>query len=143
MTVWKEIQMNHCEITVSTLETELYTNNIEIHLRFSTLCDFQFLPLHNDVKNDKLVNMLPCLGIKDNKFNESIFTQDAPLFLPPATFSRIDTMQDSLFKKDVKPRSVVSYKDNCLLIEKHIQCNWYISSYTSIFARIVTHLIET
>ncbi|XP_039274723.2 general transcription factor 3C polypeptide 5-like [Styela clava] len=69
---------------------------VETAYKFNALCDFQYLPLHNDVENDKLVNMIPHLKV--NNLDDAAYTNEVPLFLPPATFSRFDQQLDVLFR---------------------------------------------
>lgn len=83
--------------TINTLE-DLYVNVVD-------LCDFQFLAM------DRVGEKTECIYEKlvpPGLLTPDWFTQPAPYFLPPATFSRMDNVQ-------VTMTNFIS-KDKCLTV---------------------------
>ncbi|XP_071442743.1 general transcription factor 3C polypeptide 5 [Hetaerina americana] len=79
-----------CESTVVGKITTVY--------KFSSLCDFQFLPLMSDSNgNSRCVyeDVVP-YGVKDYSW---IMNPDASLFILPPSFSRMDTSQSYSFRR--------------------------------------------
>ncbi|XP_035684335.1 general transcription factor 3C polypeptide 5-like isoform X1 [Branchiostoma floridae] len=90
--------------TTSPPEEERVTYNTEVlgivdtTYRFQAMADFQYLPLHRtpDGRTVQLYDQLLLGGLEGGDF----YQKDVPLFVPPATFSRIDTPQNYHYKKD-------------------------------------------
>ncbi|KAJ9599307.1 hypothetical protein L9F63_010221 [Diploptera punctata] len=81
-----------CSIAIS--------GRVETAYRFKNLCDFQFLPMDKEFGTHgptvcKYTNLVP-IGLPTSSW----LAGDAPYFLPPATFSRMDTMQQYLYRKE-------------------------------------------
>nr|XP_002130110.1 general transcription factor 3C polypeptide 5-like isoform X2 [Ciona intestinalis] len=69
--------------------------------RFKTLCDFQFMSLkRSKVVNSNMINLVPSLCCLQVDFEDKFFKQEASLFLPPPTFSRIDMVQEYNWRKE-------------------------------------------
>ncbi|CAH1272644.1 Hypp4906 [Branchiostoma lanceolatum] len=85
-------------------EEERVTYNTEVlgivdtTYRFQALADFQYLPLHRtpDGRTVQLYDQLLLEGLEGGGF----YQKDVPLFVPPATFSRIDTPQNYHYRRD-------------------------------------------
>ena len=89
----KDKPAEKCDVNVVGVVSDCY--------KFNNLCDFQYLPMvynpddntHTDIYskvypgNDKLVST-------------SWLDQEAPLFIPPAAFSRMDLPQDYQFRRE-------------------------------------------
>jgi len=66
--------------------------------RFNNLCDFQFLPMQKDA-DSKLVSIYPEVYFQ-NLVGSSWTEKEAPLFIPPAVFSRMDTPQEYQYRRE-------------------------------------------
>lgn len=68
---------------------------------FSDLCDFQYLPIGVSPKepgvNTNIYNLIYPVGIPPYRWLKN----DVPYFLPPSTFSRIDSVQQYVPKEEV------------------------------------------
>ncbi|XP_078687071.1 general transcription factor 3C polypeptide 5-like [Branchiostoma floridae x Branchiostoma belcheri] len=90
--------------STSSSQEERVTYNTEVlgivdtTYRFQAMADFQYLPLHRtpDGRTVQLYDQLLLEGLEEQGF----YQKDVPLFLPPATFSRIDTPQNYHYRKD-------------------------------------------
>jgi len=84
---------------------------VETTYKFNGLCDFQYLPMvknsdtegFDSIKEKIVLNRLPSTKDLSNDI------ETTPLFLPPMSFSRTDTVQDYHFRKEV--RDVKTSKD--------------------------------
>ncbi|XP_017878673.1 general transcription factor 3C polypeptide 5 isoform X2 [Ceratina calcarata] len=82
---------------------------IDTEFKFMNLCDFQYLPMTQSTMDSK---RLECIYDKIYPNNIPPFSwlkNDVPYFLPPAAFSRMDTMQHYVPKTEVS-----SYPDNVI-----------------------------
>lgn len=87
---------------------------VTITYKFSNLCDFQYLPFQKkkDVSGDgktfeSILDLVRVIKLERADW----MTRDlekTPLFLPPAAFSRMDTVQDYSFRRDVSNLKAVS-----------------------------------
>ena len=66
--------------------------------RFSNLCDFQYLPMTKDESGGQ-VSIYPEVFFKGLVGSDWI-EKEAPLFIPPAVFSRMDVPQDYQVKNN-------------------------------------------
>ncbi|XP_023324634.1 general transcription factor 3C polypeptide 5 [Eurytemora carolleeae] len=66
--------------------------------RFSNLCDFQYLPMEKD-EEGKLSSLYPKVFFQ-NLVSSDWIEKEAPLFIPPAVFSRMDAPQDYQFRRE-------------------------------------------
>ncbi|XP_075213058.1 general transcription factor IIIC subunit l(2)37Cd [Lycorma delicatula] len=73
---------------------------VETTFNFRTLCDFQYLPMQTN-KNGDIENIYDKLVPKDFP-SVDWFDEPAPPFLPPAAFSRMDSVQLYLYRKESK-----------------------------------------
>ncbi|KAF7990553.1 hypothetical protein HCN44_000358 [Aphidius gifuensis] len=82
---------------------------IETEYKFTNLCDFQFLPVlknQNTSKNECIYNEIYPSGIPSYKWLQ----KDVPHFLPPAVFSRMDSVQNYSLKtesKETGPENII------------------------------------
>ena len=67
--------------------------------RFSNLCDFQYLPMEKD-EEGKLSSLYPKVFFR-NLVSSDWIEKEAPLFIPPAVFSRMDAPQDYQVCRDI------------------------------------------
>lgn len=82
---------------------------VDTEFKFTNLCDFQYLPMTQSTEDPK---KLECIYDKIYPSNIPPFSwlkNDVPYFLPPAAFSRMDTMQHYVPKTEVS-----SYPDNVI-----------------------------
>ncbi|XP_054285252.1 general transcription factor 3C polypeptide 5-like [Macrosteles quadrilineatus] len=68
-----------------------------VAFKFTSLCDFQYLAMDNSSgQMECIYDKLVPKGILTPEW----FTQPAPYFLPPATFSRMDTVQNYQYRQE-------------------------------------------
>ncbi|XP_014223258.1 general transcription factor 3C polypeptide 5 [Trichogramma pretiosum] len=96
---------NKYENLASDVEYELpklkVLGKVDTEFRFTSLCDFQYLPI---TKNKENPTVDECIYEKIYPVGlppYSWMTDDVPLFLPPAAFSRMDSIQQYSLKSDV------------------------------------------
>jgi len=85
---------------VGIMPESAFVLNNSLSSRFSTMCDYQYLPIKRD-DSGELLSMLPYLCVESLHRDKDNFTREAPLFVPPPTFSRLDTPQDYLYRDAV------------------------------------------
>ncbi|KAB7500385.1 General transcription factor 3C polypeptide 5 [Armadillidium nasatum] len=102
---------------------------VQTTYRFESMCDFQYLPVATTEEDGvkKLQNVYGEL-LPKGMVNSDWLDQPAPLFLPPATFSRMDTPQGYLEKnclefclkqlKVILELAVIKKKPSILAFEK-------------------------
>uniref|UniRef100_A0A1B6DG43 General transcription factor 3C polypeptide 5 n=2 Tax=Clastoptera arizonana TaxID=38151 RepID=A0A1B6DG43_9HEMI len=79
------------------IDTPIILGRIQTMFRFSSLCDFQYLPIHSDGLEMKYIyDTLVPKGL----LTPDWFSEPAEYFLPPATFSRMDSMQNYQYRSE-------------------------------------------
>lgn len=73
---------------------------IRTTFRFANLCDFQFLPMDRLSGNDSPMEDIYEKLVPNGLPSASWLYGDSPYFLPPAVFSRMDTVQSYLYRKE-------------------------------------------
>ncbi|XP_066599011.1 general transcription factor 3C polypeptide 5 isoform X2 [Prorops nasuta] len=74
---------------------------VETEFRFTNLCDFQYLPLANKKSNPQELECIYNAIYPRGIMSYTWLKNDVPYFLPPAAFSRMDTMQQYVPKTEV------------------------------------------
>ena len=85
--------LTKCDVSVEGIVTDCY--------KFNNMCDFQYLPM----VYDRETNSHTSIYSQVYPGNESLvpsswLEQSAPLFIPPAAFSRMDLPQDYQFRRE-------------------------------------------
>ncbi|CAH1786889.1 unnamed protein product [Owenia fusiformis] len=88
------------------IETKL-EGIVDVTYKFRGIADFQYLPLHTDVATGQHSSVSESILTKME--DPSWLDKNVDLFLPPASFSRMDMPSDYYFKPEVKHKD--SYKD--------------------------------
>lgn len=70
---------------------------VDVTYKFKSFCDFQYLPMHYD--GEKMINIHDTL-VPHGLITPEWFDEPAEYFLPPATFSRMDTMQNYHYRQE-------------------------------------------
>lgn len=70
---------------------------IDVAYKFKSFCDFQYLPMHYN--GEKMINIHDSL-VPHGLITPEWFDEPAEYFLPPATFSRMDTMQNYHYRQE-------------------------------------------
>lgn len=65
------------------------------------MCDYQFLPTIKDDQTGDFVNLMPYLKVEELMRDGKSLMRDAPLFIPPPIFSRLDTPQEYSYKNSL------------------------------------------
>jgi len=69
--------------------------------KFNNLCDFQYLPMVYNQEDKSHSDIYSQVYPGNNKLASNTWLyQDAPLFIPPAAFSRMDLPQDYQFRRE-------------------------------------------
>ncbi|XP_012530118.2 general transcription factor 3C polypeptide 5 isoform X2 [Monomorium pharaonis] len=74
---------------------------IETEFKFTNLCDFQYVPLTQSRSNPKKLECIYDLIYPTGIPSKSWLKNDVPYFLPPAVFSRMDTIQQYIPKTEI------------------------------------------
>ncbi|XP_072749433.1 general transcription factor 3C polypeptide 5 [Anoplolepis gracilipes] len=78
---------------------------VETEFKFTNLCDFQYVPMTQSKSDEKklecIYNSIYPTGIPPYSWLKN----DVPYFLPPAAFSRMDTMQQYIPKTEIDSNS--------------------------------------
>lgn len=82
---------------------------VDTEFRFTSLCDFQYLPMTQSKENPKKLECIYHKVYPSNIPHYSWLKNDVPYFLPPAAFSRMDTVQQYVPKTEVN-----SYPENII-----------------------------
>ncbi|XP_059214426.1 general transcription factor 3C polypeptide 5 [Centropristis striata] len=94
--------------------------DVEIHMdilgvigttyKFQGMADFQYLAMHSEGgKETSLYNKIILRKLENQEF----FEQPVPLFLPPASFSRLDSPVDYYYRPDIYQKSLTGpFKNN-------------------------------
>ncbi|XP_076762413.1 general transcription factor IIIC subunit l(2)37Cd [Xylocopa sonorina] len=82
---------------------------VDTEFRFTNLCDFQYLPMTQSKEDPKKLEYIFDKIYPSNIPHYSWLKSDVPYFLPPAAFSRMDTVQQYIPKTEVN-----SYPDNVI-----------------------------
>ncbi|XP_040573290.1 general transcription factor 3C polypeptide 5 [Lepeophtheirus salmonis] len=105
------------KVTGETKTVPKFLGNVETNFKFMNLCDFQYLPMNrvtDSNKNeeqslqDETENDILYEDIYDKVYMKNLESSDwinkkdkeAPLFLPPAAFSRMDVPQDYHYRRE-------------------------------------------
>ncbi|XP_077268995.1 LOW QUALITY PROTEIN: general transcription factor IIIC subunit l(2)37Cd [Temnothorax americanus] len=82
---------------------------IETEFKFTNLCDFQYLPMTQNKSNPKKLECIYSLIYPTGIPLYSWLKNDVPYFLPPAVFSRMDTVQQYIPKTEIdsNPENVI------------------------------------
>jgi len=81
--------------------------------RFSNLCDFQYLPMAKKAETNQLASIYP--EVYFNKLVGSDWIdKEAPLFIPPAVFSRMDVPQDYQFRRETSAEKTTGTPHNII-----------------------------
>ncbi|KAL0100181.1 hypothetical protein PUN28_019541 [Cardiocondyla obscurior] len=78
---------------------------IETEFKFTNLCDFQYLPMTQNRSNSKKLECIYDLIYPTGIPHYSWLKNDVPYFLPPAVFSRMDTIQQYIPKTEIDSNS--------------------------------------
>ncbi|CAL4184680.1 unnamed protein product, partial [Meganyctiphanes norvegica] len=89
---------NDEECSDATIRTELY-GVVRTKYKFNNMCDFQYVPLVSLVDESSQECVYDDLVPKGMEKADWL-NQPAPLFLPPAAFSRMDTPQDYRYRRE-------------------------------------------
>ncbi|TRY64361.1 hypothetical protein TCAL_08702 [Tigriopus californicus] len=73
--------------------------SVDVKFKFSNLCDFQYLPMRK-ARNGSGYESIYESVFFDKLVDSAWLSQDSPLFLPPAAFSRMDVPQDYQFRRE-------------------------------------------
>ena len=80
--------------------------------KFNNLCDFQYLPMVYNQEDKSHSDIYSQVYPGNNKLASNTWLyQDAPLFIPPAAFSRMDLPQDYQFRNRWKRDSMGNQKE--------------------------------
>ncbi|XP_076653346.1 general transcription factor IIIC subunit l(2)37Cd [Halictus rubicundus] len=82
---------------------------VDMEFKFSNLCDFQYLPMTQSKEDPKKLEYVYDKIYPNNIPQYSWLKSDVPYFLPPAAFSRMDTIQHYVPKTEAQ-----SYADNII-----------------------------
>ncbi|OAD55297.1 General transcription factor 3C polypeptide 5 [Eufriesea mexicana] len=82
---------------------------VDTEFRFMNLCDFQYLPMSQSKEDPKKLECIYDKIYPSNIPHYSWLKNDVPYFLPPAAFSRMDTVQQYVPKTEVN-----SYPENII-----------------------------
>nr|XP_033206714.1 general transcription factor 3C polypeptide 5 [Bombus vancouverensis nearcticus] len=82
---------------------------VDTEFRFTSLCDFQYLPMTQSKENPKKLECIYHKIYPSNIPHYSWLKNDVPYFLPPAAFSRMDTVQQYVPKTEIN-----SYPENII-----------------------------
>ncbi|XP_043790065.1 general transcription factor 3C polypeptide 5 isoform X2 [Apis laboriosa] len=74
---------------------------VETEFKFTNLCDFQYLPITQSKEDPKKLECIYDKIYPSNMPHYSWLKNDVPYFLPPAAFSRMDTVQQYIPKTEV------------------------------------------
>ena len=77
---------------------------------FSGMSDFQYLPMEKK-DTGQYESIYEKVVLNKLTSRKDYFERDAPLFMPPLSFSRIDTPCDFLLKTDIEHRTGYSNPD--------------------------------
>jgi len=80
--------------------------------RFSNLCDFQYLPMDKNEQNEQ-VSIYPEVFFNRLVTSEWI-ERTAPLFIPPAVFSRMDVPQDYQYRREASTEKTTGTPHNII-----------------------------
>lgn len=82
------------------IHTTQFVGPVTSCFRFNNLCDFQYLPMQRgDAGQPQHVSIYPQVFFNKLVGSEWI-EQQAPLFIPPAVFSRMDVPQDYQYRRE-------------------------------------------
>ncbi|KAK9305917.1 hypothetical protein QLX08_003275 [Tetragonisca angustula] len=82
---------------------------VDTEFKFTNLCDFQYLPMTQSKDDPKKLECIYHKIYPNNIPHYSWLRNDVPYFLPPAAFSRMDTVQQYVPKTEVN-----SYPENII-----------------------------
>nr|CAB3251342.1 general transcription factor 3C polypeptide 5-like [Phallusia mammillata] len=77
--------------------------NVDVVYKFTSMCDYQFLSTTKNEETGEFLNLTPYLKVQGLLKEGSSLKRDAPLFIPPPIFTRLDNPQEYLYKNSVKP----------------------------------------
>lgn len=77
--------------------------------RFSNLCDFQYLPMHAPPNDPTKMECIYKTLVPEGMAPLSWIHKPAMYFLPPAAFSRMDTVQGYMYRKDAPAEASVPH----------------------------------
>ena len=82
--------------------------------RFTTLCDYQYLSLKRNEATNEMQNMVSLLQVDESTLpNKEFFTASVPIFLPPATYGRLDKPCAYLYRKHQVVYRYISFFMQC------------------------------
>ncbi|XP_076221221.1 general transcription factor IIIC subunit l(2)37Cd isoform X2 [Nomia melanderi] len=82
---------------------------VDMEFKFTNLCDFQYLPMTQSKEDPKKLDYIYDKIYPSNIQRFSWLQNDVPYFLPPAAFSRMDTIQQYVPKTETN-----SYPENII-----------------------------
>jgi len=94
---------NDQEGSDATIQTELL-GVVHTKYKFNNMCDFQYVPLVSMVDENSQECVYDDL-VPQGMEKADWLNQPAPLFLPPAAFSRMDTPQDYRYRREANAES--------------------------------------
>ncbi|XP_020286022.1 general transcription factor 3C polypeptide 5 isoform X2 [Pseudomyrmex gracilis] len=74
---------------------------VDIIFKFNNLCDFQYVPMTQNKKNPQKLECIYNLIYPTGIPSYSWLKNDVPYFLPPAAFTRMDTVQQYIPKPEI------------------------------------------
>lgn len=77
--------------------------------RFSNLCDFQYLPMHAPPNDPMKMECIYKTLVPEGMTPLSWIQKPAMYFLPPAAFSRMDTVQGYMYRKDAPSEATIPH----------------------------------
>merc|ERR1719309_855879 len=81
------------------IHTTSFVGQVTSCFKFNNLCDFQYLPMQKENGKPGHVSIYPQVFFKKLVSSDWV-DREAPLFIPPAVFSRMDVPQDYQFRRE-------------------------------------------